>query len=547
MTYSAGGFMLRRMRCRALVSVVAAVALLIAAAPATALPSRVGLSTEIGAGRLGWKLIGLPDVDQIRGTSPTVPGLPGDGTQYCAPTAGVNVLSYLARGGFFTGVDGRTDFAAPDGYAAATEAVRAMGVDMSTGSSTGTVFSNQVAGLERHLGRAGAVGTVHLDWDLYDAGENRRGPTAEDLAEIGLGGGILNLVVGWYTITPVRDGTPKAVRNGGHIVTLASMSTKPPYTSAEVGLNDPWTQARVDTTQSPFAAETFGIDWTLLTMENRRRGGLADYEIGAFTGAFQGGLLDGYVALYPERYLVQRGRYLLRFTPTPFLPEDPVEQRYDLGGGGVVDAAFSPRSGRPYAVLADGGVVAVGVGPGGKTGRMDDRRLARVRGATSIAVAPTGDVMVGAGSTVRIIGSQGEAARIATASPVLDVVVEPTGAIVVLTGQGRTIERFGTDLKRRSTRKLAQPATALDLDAKGTAVPALVVKGADAAFRDDHGRVVSTANGVLRVTGTKQSNGMGRLLAVQRGWELFDAKAYPGPIDTEYRVPEPAPPPLPLK
>jgi hypothetical protein len=40
---------------------------------------------------------------------------------------------------------------------------------------------------------------------------------------------------------------------------------------------------------------------------------------------------------------------------------------------------------------------------------------------------------------------------------------------------------------------------------------------------------------------------MGRLLAVQRGWELFDAKAYPGPIDTEHRAPEPPPPPLPAQ
>ena len=543
MTRPYDGSILRPMHRRALVWMVAAVALFIAASPAAALPSRVGLSTELGAGRLGWKLVGLPDLDQIRGTTSTVPGLPGDGKQYCAPTAGVNLLSYLARAGFFTGVDGRTDFAAPDGYDTATEAVRGMGVDMATGS-TGTEFPKQIAGLEQHLGRGGAVGTVHLDWDKYYAGEDRKGPTAEDLAEIGLGGGIANLVVGWYTITQVRDGTPKAVRNSGHIVTLASVSTKPPYTSAEVGLNDPWTQARVDTTQSPFAAETYGIDWTLLTMENSR-GGLSDFEIGAFTGGYQGGLLDGYVALYPERYLVQRGRYLLRFTPAPFLPEDPVEQRYDLGGGGVVDAAFSPRSGRPYAVLADGGVVAVGVGPGGKAGRMADQRLARVRGATSIAVAPTGDVMVGAGSTLRIIGAQGEAARLTTASPVLDVAVEPTGVIVALTGQGKTIERFGTDLKRLATSKLAQSAAALDLNAKGTAVPAPTVKGADGAFRDDHGRVVSTAKGVLTVPGTKQSSGMGRLLAVQRGWELFDAKAYPGPIDTEYRVPEPPPPPLP--
>lgn len=545
MTGSYVGTILRRMRRRAPVWVIAAIAVLVAASPAMALPAGVGLSAELGAGHLGWKLIGLPDVDQIRATSTTVPGLPGDGTQYCAPTAAVNLLSYLARGGFRTGVDGATDFAAPDGYNAATEAAREMGVAMSTDASSGTGFDNHVAGIRSHLGRGGAVGSVHLTWDTYYSAEHHAGPTARDLAEVGLGGGIANLVIGWYSIRQIPDMAPRATRNGGHITTLAAVSTKAPYTSAQVAVNDPWSQAVRNTTQSPYLAETYDIDWTRIAID-RGTSGIIEYDIGAFGGAFQNGLLDGFVALYPERYLVQRGRYLLRFTPEPFLPEDPIEQRYDLGGGGVVDATFSPRSGRPYAVLANGAVIAVGVGPGGKAGRMEDQQLARVRGAAAIAVAPTGDVMVGAGPTVRIIGSKGEVARLATRSPVVDVVVEPTGAIVALTGQGRTIERFGADLKSAGVRKLGQAAAALDLNAKGIAVAAPSVKGADAAFRDDHGRIASTAKGTLSVTGSKSTTGMGRLLAVQRGWELFDAKAFPGPIDTERRTPADEPPPVPL-
>lgn len=525
---------------RALVWIVSVAALLLVAAPASALPSPLGLSAELGAGQLSWKLVGVPDLDQIRATSSTVAGLPGDGTQYCAPTAAVNLLSYLARAGFRTGVDGTTDFAAPDGYTPATDAVRAMGVDMSTSATGGTGFDDHIAALESRLGRRSAIGGVDFTWNAYYSATHHAGPTARDLAEIGLGGGLANLVIGWYDFREIADGPPRATRKGGHIVTLTSVSTKRPYASAQIGVNDPWTQAVRDTTQSPFFTESYGIEWTRIAID--RTTSITEYDIGAFSGTFQGGLLDGFVAMYPERYLISRGRYLLRFTPEPFLPEDPVEQRYDLGSA-VVDATFSPRTGRPYAVLADGAVIAVGVGPGGKDGRTPDQRLARVKGATSIAVTPGGEVVVGAGSGLRVVGEK-QTTAVVTSSPVIDVVVEPTGAIVALTGQGRTIERFDVALKRGAVRKLRTLAAAIDLDAKGTAVPSPVVKGADAAFRDDHGGIASTAGGVLSVTGSKPVKGMGRILAVQRGWELHDARVFPGPIDTEFREPAPAPPPL---
>jgi hypothetical protein len=178
-----------------------------------------------------------------------------------------------------------------------------------------------------------------------------------------------------------------------------------------------------------------------------------------------------------------------------------------------------------------------------------------VNGATSLDVAPTGDVVVGGGTSLRIIGVNGVDGSIRTSSAIIDVAVEPTGGIVALTGKGLTLERFDERLKRSVVKRLARPAARLDLDAKGVVIPAPIVRGTDAARRDDHGALVVTADGRLSVRGgqgegiVKPQAGVGRLVAVHRAWELYDAKAYPGPIDTETREllePPPAPPLPPL-
>jgi hypothetical protein len=507
---------------------------------AAALP-RVELSTDIAPGRLAWKTAGMPDLDQIRATTSTVAGLPGDGTQYCGPTTAVNLLSYLARAGFRTGVDGTTDFAAPDGYTAATDAIRAMGVEMPTSATGGTGVIEFVRTFENHLGRAAAVGTLHSEGGSYRSSGGHP-PTPEELAEIGIDGAVVAAILGLYTTKTDSTGTYYQ-RAGGHFATLAGVATMRPYSTAKLTFADPWTVPVLDTTQSPYQFESYGLTMTTARVKPIS-GAVATQEVGFLDGVFAGWQFEGYVALYPERYLLIRDRSLLRFTPKPFFDTEPELQRYDLGGA-VIDAAFSPRTGRPFALLGSGAVVAVGIGPGGKGGRMADQRIARVAGATSLDVLPTGDVIVAGGTALRIAGANGIEASAKTASAILDVVVEPEGGIVVLTGKGRTIERFDWRLKRGAVRRLASSATALDLDAKGIAVPAPAVRGADAALRDDHGAVVATVKGTLSVRGgegtsiVKPRSGLGRLVAVHRGWELFDEKSYPGPIDTELRSPIP--------
>lgn len=513
---------------------------------AAALP-RVELSTDIAPGRLAWQTAGMSDLDQVRATSATVAGLPGDGTQYCGPSTAVNILSYLARRGFRTGVDGTTDFAAPDGYNAATDAIRAMGAEMPTSATGGTGVLEFVSTFERHLGRAAAVGTLHSEGGSYRSAGGSP-PTPEELAELGIDGAVVAAILGLYTTKTDSGGTFYS-RAGGHFATLAGVATMRPYTTAKVTFADPWTVPALDTTQSPYQFESYGLTMTTARVKPIT-GAVATQEVGFLDGAFAGWQFEGYVALYPERYLLLRDRSLIRFTPKPFFPTDPELQRYDLGGA-VVDAAFSPRTGRPYALLSSGAVIAVGIGPGGKGGHMANERIARVAGATSLDVLPTGDVVVAGGTRLHLIGANGVDGSVKTASEVVDVIVEPEGDIVVLTGKGRTIERFDGRLKRGAVRRLARTVTALDLDAKGLAVSAPTVRGADAALRDDHGAVVTTAGGTLSVRGgegpaiVKPRGGLGRLIAVHRGWELFDEKAYPGPIDTELRSPiavVPAPP-----
>ena len=535
---------------RRLTSIAAAVlaAAVLAPVAAAALP-RVELSTDIAPGRLAWKTSGMLDLDQVRATTLEVPGLPGDGTQYCGPTTAVDLLAYLARAGFRTGVDGATDFAAPENYNAATLAIRSMGAEMPTSATGGTGVLEFVSTFERHLGRGAAAGTLHADGGSYRSSD-REPPTPVELAEIGLDGAVVAAILGQYRTATDASGTFYQ-RTGGHFATLAGVAAMRPYTTAKLTFADPWTAPVLDTTQSPFQFESYGLTMTTARVL-QPSGSIETRDVGFLDGAFAGWQFEGYVAIYPERYLLIRDRSLLRFTPKPFFATEEQLQRYDLGGA-VLDAAFSPRTGRPYALLASGNVVAVGIGPGGKGGTMANERIGRVAGATSLDVLPTGDVLVAGGTTLRIIGENSTDGAVKTASAIVDVVVEPEGGIVALTGKGRTMERFDGRLKRGVVRRLARAATALDLDAKGLAVPAPSVRGADAALRDDHGAVVTTASGTLSVRGgegpgiVKPRSGLGRLVAVHRGWELFDEKAYPGPIDTETRSPIPFVPPPPLQ
>ena len=180
---------------RRLASIAAAVlaAAVLAPVAAAALP-RVELSTDIAPGRLSWKTSGMLDLDQVRATTLEVPGLPGDGTQYCGPTTAVDLLAYLARAGFRTGIDGATDFAAPENYNAATLAIRSMGAEMPTSATGGTGVLEFVSTFERHLGRGAAAGTLHADGGSYRSSD-REPPTPVELAEIGLDGAVVAAIV----------------------------------------------------------------------------------------------------------------------------------------------------------------------------------------------------------------------------------------------------------------------------------------------------------------------------------------------------------------
>jgi hypothetical protein len=539
------------MNPRRLVGLVAVLVAGVVAPHAAAAPSPVELSTEISLGGLAWKTSRMPDLDQVRARTLTVLGLPGNGINYCAPTTAVDVLSYLARGGFRTGVDGTTDFAAPENYDAGTEAIRAMGVEMGTNATGGTGVLEFVDTFQQHLGRAAAVGTLHAVGGSYRSSD-RLPPTAQELAEIGIDGAVVALILGRYASGTDNGGTFFR-RIGGHFAVLSGVTTVRPYTAATLNITDPWTANVRDDTQSPYFAETYTM--TMSTVRVRSTTNVVEtHRVGILDGTYAGWHVEGYVALYPERYLTIRDGSLVRLTPKPFFEEGPKTDRYDLDSR-VVDGAFSARTGRPYALLRNGAVMAVGIGPGGKGGRMADQRIARVNGATSLDVAPTGDVVVGGGTSLRIIGVNGVDGSIRTSSAIIDVAVEPTGGIVALTGKGLTLERFDERLKRSVVKRLARPAAGLDLDAKGVVIPAPIVRGTDAARRDDHGALVVTADGRLSVRGgqgegiVKPQAGVGRLVAVHRAWELYDAKAYPGPIDTETREllePPPAPPLPPL-
>lgn len=108
----------------------------------------------------------MPDFDQRRQANETVAGLPGDGGMYCAPTAAVNAMAFLANRGFpalmpFVGAK----VWQTANYNDVTGEIKLMGNLMGTDAADGTGGKGTVDGLKTWL-NALAPGK----FDVYSGG-----------------------------------------------------------------------------------------------------------------------------------------------------------------------------------------------------------------------------------------------------------------------------------------------------------------------------------------------------------------------------------------
>jgi hypothetical protein len=95
----------------------------------------------------------MPDFDQRRaagtdGAGMTHRGLPGDGKMYCAPTAAMDAIAFLADHGSPELAPGKEDWSKPANYETGTFYIRRMGQFMGTDAATGTSQAGFETGLD---------------------------------------------------------------------------------------------------------------------------------------------------------------------------------------------------------------------------------------------------------------------------------------------------------------------------------------------------------------------------------------------------------------
>ena len=155
---------------------------------------------------------GVPDFDQKRATTSTVPGLPNDGAMYCVPASATDWFAYIANHGVPEVLDGPRDWPSQDHYDFVTDRIEHIGELMGTDAEGGTTGLGPITGLVSHLqatapnaftvtGSVAAPGFTLAPGDLFDAMSN---------------GGMISITLGRYK----KNGFGHWERTGGHIVAL---------------------------------------------------------------------------------------------------------------------------------------------------------------------------------------------------------------------------------------------------------------------------------------------------------------------------------------
>jgi hypothetical protein len=299
----------------------------------------------LNATSYSWSLTGVPDIDQVRGTDATHPGLPNDGKMYCVVTAGMDLLTYLANNGFATGVAAK-DWTLPGNYNEMTADLAALGSEMGADPAKGTSGTGFVNAMGARLASAGIgstdphPGVAQLVY--YTSDPNFQGPSAQAMALDGLGGSLVAPVIGFYSDEQdSRPGAPPGAivkrRVGGHVMAAVGASGNLFSPNAEIDVRDPATDYVVKDTQTPYATDphalaplTANYIWTDSANQNHYNDGVANATWDGSTTT----LFDGYLRIVPASAWGLIGSQLVLLRPYQLIPDPgPVVERFKVPGG----------------------------------------------------------------------------------------------------------------------------------------------------------------------------------------------------------------------
>jgi hypothetical protein len=234
-------------------------------------PAYADIRGAVNGSEYKYKVTNLPDFDQVRKAvkygSFKLVGLPGDGKNYCVPTATLNVLAYIANHGFPEVTPG---FGFWDSYTTANynkigNVLKDLGNRMYTDPSDGTQKGWWYAAL---LGKPfimaypyyGLVPYSKFTVSAYFKKDSYVPRLSTITKSAILNNGLVPLTHGWYKSTGGLPDRPAFIRDGGHCLTLQAVSgtLNSPF---KVYLRDPSSEVEASSySQSTFASNKYSAE-----------------------------------------------------------------------------------------------------------------------------------------------------------------------------------------------------------------------------------------------------------------------------------------------
>ncbi len=279
---------------------------------------------------------GIPDFDQRRDM------LPGGGSMYCAPTAALNLMAFIANHGRPEAMGGYSspNWAGAGEYPLVSQLDYAMGAWMDTTVTGGTNLSGAINGLRDYRDAHGVPAVID------GKANNENWQVSPKLIHDCLKNGwLVTMSYGRYK---EEDGA--WVRKGGHVVTVCSVQDACGQTPV-IGFKDPWTDATDSLAgQSPFATKL----WTVIKRV-RNFGGQVYYQWGKY------GEFDAETQRYIDCIVVIKPLFVLTLGPSDTLVRysakllnndpTPAQREYTIPDGHRVRwAAADPRRAASFVV-----------------------------------------------------------------------------------------------------------------------------------------------------------------------------------------------------
>jgi hypothetical protein len=324
-------------------------------------------TTAFNGSSLAYVRCQIPDLDQRREeVQPFTPGLPNNGSMYCAPTAALDLMTYLANQGFPSVMPGPGSWGPEPwfppfaNYNTITANLSVMGALMGTSPTGGTGGAGASNGLSMWLAASGVGGSFTVgSW----AASGAYSPTFSTMGQQAISGALVMPVVGWYkpwseapqelkdTLSLLGISLPAGYyRNGGHVLTLAEAMIS--GANQLIGFRDPASpnDGMLDT-QSTFATDKYGVVDELNYFDGEHRVQSRTVGLGKH------GYLDGFFTVKPKWSVVTDKGTLIVLKPIHLSGDDsaPTEtiSRY-AAAGRVLDIALSPEgTNHPYLVDGD--------------------------------------------------------------------------------------------------------------------------------------------------------------------------------------------------